>query len=172
MSIFLLSGVFAETTFTNLNNSLLVLDNYSPTCVYNYGNGSSINCTSQEVFSGKMTAITSGNNVVMDLVLWVVNLYIENTQLKYQIVHTKSSCSSHTRTITNTIEVPVEAPESSLCSKADLNGDGVVNILDLTDLATCYNSSESSCQFADLNNDGIIDDKDKDILSGCYNVLI
>lgn len=59
-----------------------------------------------------------------------------------------------------------------LVCKADINGDGVVNILDFSRLAACFNKKSSQydqrgniCAKADLNGDGVVTILDFSILS-------
>ena len=51
--------------------------------------------------------------------------------------------------------------------EGDVNGDCIVNILDLSQIGYCYGEPvEGSCAVCDLNNDGAIDQMDLDIATG------
>lgn len=42
-------------------------------------------------------------------------------------------------------------------SPADLNGDGIVNVLDLIEMLLCYGRAAiGGCESADINDDGVV----------------
>ncbi|MEE8428346.1 MAG: Ig-like domain-containing protein, partial [Gammaproteobacteria bacterium] len=55
----------------------------------------------------------------------------------------------------------------------DLNGDGVINILDVSLVASCYGLDPVTypqCQVADVISDGVIDMQDVSAVAGCYGL--
>lgn len=90
-----------------------------------------------------------------------INFQPNNT---YQVYVINANGQSNSLSLKVTLEC--------LVCKADINGDGVVNILDFSRLAACFNKRSSQydqrsniCAKADLNGDGVVTILDFSILS-------
>ncbi len=62
---------------------------------------------------------------------------------------------------------------SSAVHAFDLNGDGVINILDVSLVASCYGldpATNPQCQVADVIGDGVIDIQDVSAVASCYGL--
>lgn len=96
--------------------------------------------------------------------------FILNTAINLQPNNTYQVYVINTNGQSNSLSLKVTL--DCLVCKADINKDGVVNILDLSRLASCFNKRSTeydqrgnSCAKADLNGDGVVTILDFSILS-------
>jgi hypothetical protein len=87
---------------------------------------------------------------VKEIVPVSVSIPVTDKDVSFEVIPNSDSTVSADTAIADTVDVSVDADSPTICERADINNDGVLNSTDFSDFQTAFDNSDTGSDF-DLN---------------------